>query len=74
MHYSGQGMLWLVGSLSSVFRIPLDAQLIRPQFPPPYSRTALLNVRTSTASDFKKTSKGSASHYFRSNHATPSAY
>ena len=37
-------MLWLIGSLSRVFRIPFDPQLVRQQFPPPYSRTSLLNV------------------------------
>src|SRR5574340_1576839 len=44
MHYTGQDMLWLIGSLSRVFRIPFDPQLVRQQFPPPYSRTALLNA------------------------------
>jgi subfamily B ATP-binding cassette protein HlyB/CyaB len=44
MHYSGQDMLWLIGSLSSVFRLPFDAHLVRQQFPPPYSRTTLLNA------------------------------
>ncbi|MDP2694888.1 MAG: peptidase domain-containing ABC transporter [Gallionella sp.] len=51
MHYTGQDMLWLIGSLSRVFRIPFDPQLIRQQFPPPYSRTALLNALQ--ALDFK---------------------
>jgi len=51
MHFSGQDMLWLVGSLSRIFRIPFDPQLIRQQFPPPYSRTALLNALQSL--DFK---------------------
>lgn len=44
MHYKGQDLLWLIGSLSRIFRIPFDPQLIRQQFPPPYSRTALLNA------------------------------
>lgn len=44
MHYTGQDMLWLIGSLSRIFRIPFDPQLIRQQFPPPYSRTSLLNA------------------------------
>lgn len=44
MHYTGQDMLWLVGSLSRIFRVPFDPQLVRQQFPPPYSRTALLNA------------------------------
>lgn len=44
MHYTGQDMLWLIGSLSRIFRIPFDPKLIRHQFPPPYSRTALLNA------------------------------
>lgn len=44
MHYTGQDMQWLIGSLSRIFRVPFDPQLIRQQFPPPYSRTALLNV------------------------------
>lgn len=44
MHYSGQDMLWLIGSLSRIFRIPFDPQLIRQQFPPPYSRTSFLNA------------------------------
>ncbi len=51
MHYAGQDMLWLIGSLSRIFRIPFDPQLIRQQFPPPYSRTALLNALQ--ALDFK---------------------
>ncbi len=51
MHYAGQHLLWLIGSLSRVFRLPFDAQLIRQQFPPPYSRTALLNALQ--ALDFK---------------------
>jgi subfamily B ATP-binding cassette protein HlyB/CyaB len=37
-------MLWLIGSLSRVFRLPFDPQLVRQQFPPPYSRTTLLNA------------------------------
>jgi len=44
MHYTGQDMLWMIGSLSKVFRTPFDPQLIRQQFPPPYTRTALLNA------------------------------
>ncbi len=44
MQYTGQDMLWLIGSLSRIFRIPFDPKLIRQQFPPPYSRTALLNA------------------------------
>ncbi len=51
MHYTGQDMLWLIGSLSRVFRLPFDPQLIRQQFPPPYSRTALLTALQ--ALDFK---------------------
>lgn len=51
MHYSRQDMLWLIGSLSRVFRLPFDAQLVSQQFPPPYSRTALLNALQ--ALDFK---------------------
>jgi subfamily B ATP-binding cassette protein HlyB/CyaB len=51
MHYTGQDMLWLIGSLSRIFRIPFDPKLIRQQFPPPYSRTALLNALQ--ALDFK---------------------
>lgn len=44
MHYSGQDLLWLIGSLSRVFRIPFDHQLIKQQFPPPYSRTSLIGA------------------------------
>lgn len=44
MQYTGQDMLWLISSLSRIFRIPFDPKLIRQQFPPPYSRTALLNA------------------------------
>lgn len=44
-------MLWLIGSLSRIFRLPFDAHLVRQQFPPPYSRTALLNALQ--ALDFK---------------------
>ena len=51
MHYTGQDMLWMIGSLSKVFRIPFDPQLVRQQFQQPYSRTALLNALQ--ALDFK---------------------
>lgn len=51
MQFTGQDMLWLVGSLSRIFRIPFDAQLVRQQFPPPYSRTALISALQ--ALDFK---------------------
>ncbi|MDP2760692.1 MAG: peptidase domain-containing ABC transporter [Sideroxyarcus sp.] len=51
MHYTGQDMLWLIGSLSRIFRLPFDPQLIRQQFPPPYSRVAVLNALQ--ALDFK---------------------
>lgn len=51
MHYSGEDMLWLIGSLLRVFSLPFDAHLIRQQFPPPYSRTTLLNALQ--ALDFK---------------------
>ncbi|MBI1175145.1 MAG: ATP-binding cassette domain-containing protein [Sideroxydans sp.] len=51
MHFTGQDLLWLIGSLSRIFRIPFDPRLIRQQFPPPYSRTSLLNALQ--ALDFK---------------------
>lgn len=51
MHYTGQDMLWLIGSLSRVFRMPFDAQLIRQKYPPPYSRTSLISALH--ALDFK---------------------
>lgn len=44
MHYTGQDILWVVGSLSKIFRIPFDAQLVRQQFPPPYSTTSLIGA------------------------------
>ena len=44
-------MLWLIGSLSRLFRLPFDSKLICQQFPPPYSRTSLLNALQ--ALDFK---------------------
>ncbi|MBP6700778.1 MAG: peptidase domain-containing ABC transporter [Halioglobus sp.] len=31
-------MLWLLGSFSSLYRLPFDAGLIRQQYPPPYIR------------------------------------
>jgi len=34
-------LLWLLGSLSSLHRLPFDAQLIAQAFPPPYSRETL---------------------------------
>ena len=37
MHYSRQGMLWLIDSLSRVFRLPFDPQRISHKFPPPTS-------------------------------------
>ena len=44
MHYSRHHILWLIGSLSRLFRLPFDPQLIHQQVPPPYSRTSLLNA------------------------------
>ena len=44
MQYSGQDLLWLIGSLSRIFRVPFDPNLIRQQVPPPYSRISLLNA------------------------------
>ena len=44
MHHTGQDMLWLIGSLSRIFHIPFDPQLIRQQFPPPYTRVSVLNA------------------------------
>ena len=44
MRYTGQDMQWLIGSLSHIFQIPFDPQLVRQQFPPPYSRIALLDA------------------------------
>jgi ATP-binding cassette, subfamily B, bacterial HlyB/CyaB len=34
MYYTGQDMLWLIGSLSSIYRLPFDPKLIVQQFPP----------------------------------------
>ncbi len=31
-------LLWLLGSLSSLYRLPFDPQLVEQQFPPPYTR------------------------------------
>lgn len=36
-----QEMLWLLGSLSSLYRIPFDPKLIEQEFPPPYSLASL---------------------------------
>jgi len=36
-----EDMLWLLGSLFGVFRIPFDAALIAQCYPPPYPLTAL---------------------------------
>ncbi|MBI3902674.1 MAG: peptidase domain-containing ABC transporter [Nitrosomonadales bacterium] len=44
MQYTGQDMLWVIGSLSRMFRMPFSAQLVLQQFPPPYTRTTLLNI------------------------------
>ena len=34
----GNALLWLLGSLCGLYRIPFDAALVAQQFPPPYSR------------------------------------
>jgi len=33
-----ESLLWLLGSLSNLYRQPFDPQLIAQQFPPPYNR------------------------------------
>lgn len=33
-----QNMLWLLGSLCSLYRVPFDAKLVEQSFPPPYTR------------------------------------
>jgi ATP-binding cassette, subfamily B, bacterial HlyB/CyaB len=32
-----EGLLWLLGSLCGIYRLPFDAALVAQQFPPPYS-------------------------------------
>lgn len=34
---AGEHLLWLLGSLSSLYRIPFDAALVGQQFPPPHT-------------------------------------
>ena len=34
-------VLWLLGSLSSLYRLPFDPQLVEQSFPPPYSKETL---------------------------------
>ena len=45
MHLQGEArreeVLWLLGSLCGLFRIPFDATLIEQDYPPPYSRLTL---------------------------------
>jgi subfamily B ATP-binding cassette protein HlyB/CyaB len=31
-------LLWLLGSLTSLYRLPFDPKLVEQQFPPPYTR------------------------------------
>ena len=39
MQNSGQDVLWLLGSLCNLYRIPFDPKLIEQAFPPPHSLT-----------------------------------
>jgi len=36
---AGKDVLWLLGSLCSLYRIPFDPKLVEQEFPPPYSLT-----------------------------------
>ena len=45
--FSGQEMLWLLGSLCQLHRIPFDPILIQRQFPPPSTRATLATALTS---------------------------
>jgi subfamily B ATP-binding cassette protein HlyB/CyaB len=44
-------MLWALGSLCQLYRIPFSPELLQQEFPPPYSRTTLLSA--AKALDFK---------------------
>lgn len=44
--FSGQDMLWLLGSLCQLQRIPFDPVLIQRQFPPPSTRLSLCTALT----------------------------
>ena len=51
MNYTGSDLLWLIASLSSLFRLPFDAKLILQDFPPPYTPAVLTGILQ--ALDFK---------------------
>ena len=36
-----QEVLWLLGSLSSLYRIPFDPKLVEQEFPPPHINPAI---------------------------------
>jgi subfamily B ATP-binding cassette protein HlyB/CyaB len=39
--FQSEALLWLLGSLCSLYRIPFDPKLVEQDFPPPYSLTTL---------------------------------
>ncbi len=48
---SVQDLMWALGSLCQLYRIPFSADLLQQQFPPPYDKTTLLSA--AKALDFK---------------------
>ena len=44
IHLSGADMLWLLGSLCQLHRVPFDPVLVERQFPPPCSLTSIHNA------------------------------
>lgn len=48
---SVQDLMWAIGSLCQLYRIPFSADLLQQQFPPPYDKTTLLAA--AKALDFK---------------------
>ncbi len=41
---SAQDLLWALGSLCQLYRLPFSAELLQQQFPPPYDRATLLSA------------------------------
>ncbi|HXJ08868.1 MAG TPA: hypothetical protein VNH12_05125, partial [Burkholderiales bacterium] len=41
---SAEQMIWLLGSLCRIHRVPFDAALLLQQFPPPYGRESLIEA------------------------------
>jgi len=44
--WAAPDLVWMIGSLCQIFRMPFDAALVAQQYPPPHSATTFIDVAT----------------------------